>query len=441
MTHDATNNSPQPVVIIGGGLSGLTCARTLQDRGIPFLLLESSPTLGGRVQSDTENGYIFDRGFQVLLTAYPEAQRWLDYEALDLQHFESGAMIRYQGRFYTVNDPFRDFFKSLLQVANPIGSFKDKLLVGKLRLALIQQTESQILNTPQQSTRDYLRGFGFSNAMLERFFEPFFGGVFLEKALNTSARKLQFLFQQFSKGTAALPRLGMGAITQQLAGPLVKSLVKSSEAGSCIRLNARVKTLLPEGIALDSGEFIEASTVILAADGASASGLFPSNPASTALWPPPPYHSATCLYFEVPESPIKKPILALNGDGKGLINNICVPSEVSSNYSQTGRALVSVTVLGNIEVHSSHSSPLAERVIQELTEWFPQIAKPEWRWLKTYAIQHALPEETQTHIQPVQKVSPFENGLTVIPCGDYRDIGSIHGAMRSGRMAGEAVSL
>ena len=95
------------VIIIGGGLAGLCCARALHAQGVSFLVLEASDGTGGRVRTDEVEGFRLDRGFQVLLEAYPEAQAVLDYEALDLRAFYPGACVRHEGRFRRMVDPFR----------------------------------------------------------------------------------------------------------------------------------------------------------------------------------------------------------------------------------------------------------------------------------------------------------------------------------------------
>ena len=70
--HDAD------VLIVGGGLAGLCCARRLCEAGVSCRLLEASDVVGGRIRTDHLEGFLLDRGFQVLLTAYPEAQRpWI----------------------------------------------------------------------------------------------------------------------------------------------------------------------------------------------------------------------------------------------------------------------------------------------------------------------------------------------------------------------------
>ena len=82
------------VLIVGGGLSGLCCARRLQQAGVPFLLLEASDAVGGRVRTDVVDGFRLDRGFQVFLSSYPEARATLDYDALQLRPFLPGALVR-----------------------------------------------------------------------------------------------------------------------------------------------------------------------------------------------------------------------------------------------------------------------------------------------------------------------------------------------------------
>src|SRR5690242_17123489 len=68
------------VIVVGAGLAGLTCARLLHQAKVKVRVLEASDGVGGRVRTDAVDGFLLDRGFQVLLTAYPEPRRWLDYE-------------------------------------------------------------------------------------------------------------------------------------------------------------------------------------------------------------------------------------------------------------------------------------------------------------------------------------------------------------------------
>jgi phytoene dehydrogenase-like protein len=55
-----------------------------------FAILESSDGVGGRARTDKVDGFLLDRGFQIFLTSYQEAQAALDYDALDLKPFYAG---------------------------------------------------------------------------------------------------------------------------------------------------------------------------------------------------------------------------------------------------------------------------------------------------------------------------------------------------------------
>ncbi|MDQ1612413.1 MAG: hypothetical protein QOG00_2344 [Pyrinomonadaceae bacterium] len=109
MTTDA-----QEVLIVGAGLAGLTCARRLAEGGVASTIFEASDAVGGRVRTDQLDGFLLDRGFQVFLTAYPEARRALDYEGLALKPFYSGALVRAGGEFKKFADPFRHPLDGLL---------------------------------------------------------------------------------------------------------------------------------------------------------------------------------------------------------------------------------------------------------------------------------------------------------------------------------------
>ena len=57
------------VAIVGAGLAGLACAQDLTRAGVECTVLEASDGVGGRVRTDAIDGYLLDRGFQILLTA------------------------------------------------------------------------------------------------------------------------------------------------------------------------------------------------------------------------------------------------------------------------------------------------------------------------------------------------------------------------------------
>lgn len=402
------------VTIIGGGLSGLCCARRLHEAGVSFQLLEGSEEVGGRVRTDEVDGFLLDRGFQVLLTAYPEAQDVLDYDALNLARFAPGALVRYRGRFHRFTDPWRSPRHLFATASSPIGSLTDKLRVARLRSRVCRSSLDKLFERPETTTINALRQEGFSKRFIDSFFRPFLGGVFLEPDLNTSSRMFDFVFRMFATGNVVLPAGGIGEIARQITNKLPDENLRT---GAC------VEAFEGTTVRLTSGEMLQAGAVVIACEAPAAAKLL-VDPT------PPSGRGVTCLYFAAERPPIEEPILVLNGDGVGPINNLCVPSQVTPTYAPASQALVSVTVLGlpDGDVEAS--------VRKQLLDWFgPDVIA--WRHLRTYRIPYALPSQAPPALSPVEKSSSRGDHLFV--CGDYLDTASIQGAMVSGRRAAECV--
>jgi phytoene dehydrogenase-like protein len=397
------------VVIVGGGLAGLCCALHLQQHSVECVVLEGGDRPGGRVRTDEVDGFLLDRGFQVLLTAYPEARRMLDYEALLLAFYEPGALVRAEGSFHRIADPMRDWTAALSTLAAPVGTLADKMRILKLR-------SGETVGDAEISTIDALRQHGFSSEIIERFFRPFFRGIFLEPDLATSERKFAFIFQMFSTGHAALPAHGMQAIPDQLASRLQRGT---------LRTGARVESIGEGEVRLESGEAIACDAVVLAVEQPECARLTNGAVAAGTAC------ATTCLYFDAPEPPVRGSWLVLNGDGRGPVNNLSVPSEVHASYAPAGRALVSVSVLGNAP------RGIEDAVRAQLTEWYGRVTVEQWRLLRTVPVRYALPLQAPPALTPVEK--PSRLGQSLFVCGDHREIASIQGAMASGRRAAEAI--
>lgn len=404
------------VIVVGAGLAGLTCARLLHRAKVKVRVLEASDGVGGRVRTDVVEGFRLDRGFQVLLTAYPEPRRWLDYRALGLRRFFPGALVWRAGKLHAVADPFRRPLRAAMHAFNAVGSFTDKLHVLDLRQQSLAGTEEDVFHRRQKTSREYLRDVGFSDEMVEAFFRPFFGGIFLERELSTSSRFLEFVFRMFATGATAVPAMGMGAISEQLAAKLPFGMV---------RLNEPVEEVWGHRVRLASGVREEGDAVVVATDAPAAEELLPG-------MPPRKMNAVTCLYFAAAEPPVRGPYLVLNGEGRGPVNNLAVMSEVAPEYAPPGQSLVSVSVVEP----SGEAETLEARVREQLAEWFGA-AVTKWRHLRTYAIPHALPAQTPEAFSEPHRQVRLSPGLYV--CGDYRENASIEGAMVSGRRAAEAL--
>ncbi len=402
---------------MGAGLSGLACALPLDQNGISVRIFEASDGIGGRVRTDRMDGFLLDRGFQVFLTAYPEAQHVLDYEALNFRPFYPGAMVRFGGRFNRIGDPWRHPLDGIRSLFSPIGTFTDKVRAGRLRQRVRTGSLEDLFRRPETSTIDALHALGFSEGMIDRFFRPFIGGVFLDKNLDISSRMFEFVFRMFSLDDTAVPSNGMGAIPEQLASRLPEGTVQT---------NARVVKVHERGVTLESGEEIRSRAVVIATEGPETERLVGEKKRS-------PMRGVTCLYFAFSEPPSTEPILFLDGDGKGPVINLCVPSQVAPAYAPPDMSLISATVLGCSEDTDNH---LVAAVRTQLAEWFGR-AVHDWRHVRTYRIRHALPMQ----VPPV--LEPFSQSLQIHPwlfvCGDYRSVASIQWALVSGRRAADAV--
>ena len=213
------------VVIVGAGLAGLAAANTLHRAGRDVAVLEASDGVGGRVRTDVVDGFRLDRGFQVLLTAYPELRTQFDLDALDLRRFEPGALVWNGVSTDLVGDPIRRPRTLLKTAIAPIGTIADKLRILRQRIHLQRSTAPELLRQDDISTLNALEQQGFSDRMIERFFRPLVGGIQLDPSLQTSRRMFDVILRSLIEGDVAVPALGMGAIPAQLADHLPAGVI------------------------------------------------------------------------------------------------------------------------------------------------------------------------------------------------------------------------
>lgn len=416
------------VIVVGAGLAGLACAIHLTNAGRSVLVLEASDGVGGRVRSDIVDGFILDRGFQVLLTAYPEAQAMLDYRALDLRSFRPGTLVQVGDKRVLLGDPFRDLRSIPSSLAAPVGSAIDKARIGWLRLNSGRGTLDELWARPEMSTAERLRSLKFSDAMVERFLQPLFAGIQLDASLLTSSRMFDFVLRMLGSGDNAVPANGMGMIPTQLAARL--------PAGS-VRLSSRVAAVSPGSVTLTDSAELSAAAVVVATEGPQAARLLGGAVAE------PGSNAVVCLYFAADSEPFEGPLLLLNGNGAspaaggGPINNVCVPSNVSPAYAPPGRHLVSASIIAARPSGMDRATWHAQLHVEgrsQLRRWFGAQVDG-WATLPTYEITHAQP--AQPSLEPVERPVKLADGLFV--CGDHRDQASIQGALVSGRRAAEAI--
>ncbi|MEB3244597.1 MAG: NAD(P)/FAD-dependent oxidoreductase [Vampirovibrionales bacterium] len=435
--------SPE-VLIIGAGLSGLSCARALQAAGLEpgtsVVVLDGAPDIGGRVQTDVHEGFLLDRGFQVFLESYTEPKRLISpqaYAALKLKPFLPGALSWFNGKFHSVHDPRRMPWMALSTLMSPVGGFADKWRV--LRDAPDWQacapkdgiappfneddvppgaSSTKRVNPwrPMHSLFD-----AYSEAMRTRFWQPFLGGIMLDAGLSGPAWFAAYTLQMMQRGRVCLPEAGIAQIPQAIAAPLPPN---------AIVLGAGVASLDPalKQVTLTTGQTLQATrAIVLATSWQERARLFPLNHEA------PSFNATTCFYFAASAAPLDEPVLVLNGSGQGVINSLCVPSLISSQYAPSGQTLISVSVIGQPEGRAL--GDLEQQVRTELAGWFGSQVKG-WQALRHYRIPYALPRMNPDYATGEAR---FLLAPGLFACGDYMASPSMQGALASGRLCAKAV--
>ncbi|MEL7209978.1 MAG: NAD(P)/FAD-dependent oxidoreductase, partial [Actinomycetota bacterium] len=310
-------------VVVGAGLAGLSAARRLQAESRDVVVLEASDGVGGRVRTDEVDGFRLDRGFQVLLTAYPELERQFDVEALDLRYFEPGARVWDGQNLHTLGDPLRRPGTMASSALAPVGTPADKLRLLRQRIRLRRRSAVDLLRQPDTTTRSALEAQGFSEEMVERFFTPFVGGIQLDPTLGTSRRVFDVVLQSLYGGGTAVPAAGMGALSEQLAGRLHPGTV---------HLDTPVTDVTAGSVTVGGDHRIDADHVVVAVEGPVAAALLDLPPVAS--------NPATCVWLVAPDPPTDDRFLVLDGTGAGPARNVAVMTNVAPEYAPDRSALV-----------------------------------------------------------------------------------------------------
>ena len=403
------------VAVIGAGLAGLRCALLLKEAGIDAHIFEREHQVGGRMRTEKVDGFLLDYGFHVMQTAYPTSQRTFDFEKLETQAFEPGAIIvqkkKNQAKFWRMADPFRRPIQGALSGMNRFASPIDLLRVARLRFSVRKGKTDRVFEGKNQDTLSYLKQQGFSQSIIDRFFHPLFSGIFLEDDLRTNERMFRFVFRMMSKGNMVLPRGGIAAAPNQLAQRLGENRIHLNSDVSIIddtTLNVNGKTKSFDAIvrAFNPNQVNEKRHV----------------------W---------TLHFDAEQSPLNSQHVLLNGDVKisdGLIAHLAVPSDVQPEYAPAGRSLVTITVVGERADSLGFTSAVKveDAVRKEVEVWFPNISL-NWRLLAVQHIEHALPEVgSERPLLATPQIQGFE-------CGDHMLHGSVEGALLSAEAVASAV--
>jgi phytoene dehydrogenase-like protein len=413
------------VVVAGGGLAGLVAARHLASDGLDVTLFERDDRVGGRVRSDQQNGFTFDRGFQVLFSSYPAVVEELDREALSLRTLPPGAILARPGERTMVADPIADLPAGVETLFNRDITLGDKLRVLWLRRELLNTPVEDLLDSDDRSIEAYLKARGFSERFCERFAAPFYGGITLDRSLSSSSAIFEYTFRMLAQGTAAVPADGMGAIPAQLGK-------RAREVGVGIETGTPIEAVTPDGAGVTvetATETVEAGAAVVATGPRSARELTGCEAIPTTG------RGCVTQYFSLPERQ------NLDTGGRLLLNvkdarpnQIAVLSAAAPEYAPDGSQLLSATFLGDPD---ESDTTLAGEVRETLAAWYPENSFARLELLRTDRIEFAQ----FTQPPGFRGELPAVDGPAgqVYLAGDYTEWSSIQGAMESGRRVAQAV--
>ena len=431
--------------VVGGGLAGLVAAARLAEAGADVTLYERRPGLGGRVRTETVDGFTLDRGFQVLFSSYPAVVRELGadgVDALDLRTFAPGATICRPGSRSTLGDPLRDPRSALPSLLNDEVSFSDKLRTLALRYDLGNRNEGDFFAGPDAPIREYLRDWGFADDYVTNFVEPFYGGITLDRTLSTSKHVFEYTFRAMGRGSIGVPAEGMAALPAALAG-------RAREAGVEIHTGEDV-----ESVRVAGGGRIPFRTGSAEADGATvelADGATRETNAVVVATSPPEARRLTGVE-SVPTEGVPNvtgwyalPAGESFGTGKRILLNAAnespnavVPmSEVAPEYAPDDRALLAATFLGEDSL-DREDEELRSDVRGALEAWFHERDFESLETLDVHRIRFAqFAQPPGVHAELPDSDDP-EGPVTL--AGDYTEWSSIQGALESGRNAAAAAA-
>jgi monoamine oxidase len=400
------------VVVVGAGLAGLRCAQVLAEAGRDVVVLETSDGVGGRIRTDRVDGFLVDRGFQLLNPAYPAVRRWVDVDALGLQPFGAGVAARTETGLHLLGHPLRSPALMPATLRTAAQHPKEVAALARWAAPLLRPRPGRelavvVAQRPDVDRRTALDRAG-ADGLLRRVVDRFFAGVLLEDDGSTADRFALLLTWMFVRGVPALPAAGMQALPEQLAATL----------GDRVRLAQQVRRVT--GTSAETADGTWTADHVVVATGAVEAHQLTGVPAPatkgvvTVWWSASDAPDTDLLHVDARRTPV------------GPLVNAAVVSRAAPSYAPPGRHLVQ----GSALVKDGGDSEEMRRHAGDLLGVDPS----GWEVVARHEVPHALPAQPV----PFSTTRPVRHGDLVV-CGDHRDTGSIQGALVSGQRAAEVL--
>lgn len=394
--------APVDVIVIGAGLAGLSAAHHLLDAGLTVGVLEAAERVGGRMATDTVDGFRLDRRPQLLNTSYPEFHRVPALRGLPLAPLAPGALVRSGGRGYRVGDPRG------IRAAG-LGSALDRARLATTLGRLAGAPDGRLAARPETTAAQALARRGFAPRSVEGFLRPLLAALLCDPELQTSSRVADLVLRGFARGRTCVPTGGAASLPERLAAALPPGTV---------RLGTRAERVAVHSVRTADGTELPCRAVLVATGARAAAELLPGLRV-------PGFHQVTVYHHAAPVAPLREPVLVLDADRLGPVSHSLPASAIDPTRAPAGRPLITSVVLGPPPDGDSDKSVRAH--LAELYD----TPTDEWELLGFHTDPEAvaaMPPPHDLH-RPVRLL----DGLYV--CGSHRTSSTLQGALISARRA------
>jgi phytoene dehydrogenase-like protein len=411
------------VVVIGAGLAGLRCAARLAASGREVLVLEASDRVGGRQRTDAVDGFLLDRGFQVLNPAYPAVRRWVDVDALGMRPFPVGVRVRREKGVAELRHPLRHPSGIPATLRSGLVSPRDAVALARWITPALLRPKAVIAGA-DRSLREAWDRAGLRGPLRTEVLDPFLAGVLADDSGASSASFARLLVRMFAVGRPGVPERGIGALPAQLEST-------AASAGAVIRFDQPVT-----GVRRHNGVLV---IDVADADAVSARAVVvavgPADVGSLLDLPRPATKGLQTWWFAADAAPSASALLSVDGRRRGPVVNTVVMSNAAPSYAPAGRHLLEATcLLPDAARTDPAAAPGEAQVRRQLAEiWGADTGG--WELLRRDDIPDALPVQPP----PLRVAKPVRQGEGLYVVGDHRDTASIQGALVSGERAARAV--
>ena len=379
------------VLVVGAGLAGLSAAITLQSAGVDVRVIESSDRAGGRVASDVIDGFICDRGFQLINAKYPAVQELDVIKELDFLPAPRVIEVSLGEKRHPIGDPRQVPWTAFNRET---GSIPEKIALLRFIAGKAKQ---------DQSIAEALRSTG---TCYDRVLRPFLQGVFLTDPENVDAVYGRSIIKSFVNGQPGLPSAGVGELPKALA-KRVENIVYRSQ----------VESIKQGSVRTNQGTFT-AEKILIATDATTATQLL-------GLAEVPRMAGCITWYHATSNNPSGNGHLVVDGQRRGPIINSLVISDIAKKYAPAGQHLISTTTDLNV----------TESDVRRHLAILWRTSTHGWQFIAKYEIPAALPiHNVGRALSQGMKINDHH-----FVAGDHRTVPSQQGALFSGRLAAELI--